>query len=382
VKALIRFYLDDLGNSIQLKKRNVRKATGAVLKGRQVYKLMLDSFKTSDAQENFYGVLDLATLQWRGDEVGQMEQFLQDWERLESGLTSNLKEKERIEVVLIQMQRSQKLQLKVDAFADLKPKSKRRRLQKLLDIVHHHITKERYRENRKKKRAAIVPKGNIKDGNKNNALIATDGSGKPAPKAKASAKKRKPGRGVCTSWLHGDCKNQEQCAYDHPEKYKGAMLMTSPSGGKGAGGNKGRDKRHSKNGNKSSDRSRSSNRSEKSNPRKSRSPSPAARKSKDCWYHERGLCTLGNNCSWNHKGVKPNPDLATPQEREKAKGKGKGKGNAKSRSPSPGRAMIASKNDKSKEKKSDDAKEAKKAKRKEKRAASRAAKKTAKDGEK
>ena len=109
VKASIRFYPDDLGNSIQLKKRNVRKATGAVLKGRQVYKLMLDSFKTSDAQDNFFGVLDLATLQWRGDEVGQMEQFLQDWERLESGLTSNLKEKERIEVVLIQMQRSQNI---------------------------------------------------------------------------------------------------------------------------------------------------------------------------------------------------------------------------------------------------------------------------------
>ena len=127
-----------LGSSIQLKKRNVRKATGAILRGRQVYKLMLDSFKTSDAQDNFFGVLDLATLQWRGDEVGQMEQFLQDWERLESGLTSDLKEKERIEVVLLQMQRSQKLQLKVDAFADLKPKNKNadyRRCSTLYNVI-------------------------------------------------------------------------------------------------------------------------------------------------------------------------------------------------------------------------------------------------------
>ena len=378
-EALNKILSGRLGSSIQLKKRNVRKATGAILRGRQVYKLMLDSFKTSDAQDNFFGVLDLATLQWRGDEVGQMEQFLQDWERLESGLTSDLKEKERIEVVLLQMQRSQKLQLKVDAFADLKPKNKKRRLQTLLDIIQRHITKERYKENREKKRAAIVPKGSTKDGNKNNALIATDGSGKPAPKAKATAKKRKPGRGICTSWLHGECKNQEQCAYDHPDRYKGAMLKSSPpGGGKGSGGGKGGGKSHDKRHGRS-DRSQSSNRSNKSNPRQSRSPSPAARKSKDCWFHQRGLCTLGNNCTWNHKGVKPNPDLATPQEREKAKGKGKGKGNHKSRSPSPGKAMIASKTDKDKEKKSAEAKDAKKAKRKEKRASSRAAKKAAKD---
>ena len=65
-EALNKILNGRLGNSIQLKKKNVRKATGEVLRGRQLYRLMLDSFKTSEATGRFYGVFDLATLQWRG----------------------------------------------------------------------------------------------------------------------------------------------------------------------------------------------------------------------------------------------------------------------------------------------------------------------------
>ena len=133
--------------------------------------MILDDFKTSNTMERNHSTLDLERLHWRGDTVSDIRAFRQDWETLESNLSPDIPESERIEVVLDRMSQSKVLEQKMDVYKELRRSSKKRTLRRLLDIMDNYLKKDKDKQNQEKKMAAM-PGAKSKGGN-NNALAAS-----------------------------------------------------------------------------------------------------------------------------------------------------------------------------------------------------------------
>ena len=180
-----------------------------------------------------YSILDLERLRWRGDSVGEITQFRQDWENLETHLSEEVLEAQRLEILLDRMKESKVLERKVDEFTQYHRTSSRRTVQRLLDIIDHYLEKMKLKANNKKKRETSwcgTYMNNTKAHATNFAMAV------------------KHGQPICPYWMKGDClKKDDNCPYAHPADCQGCALGNANAAkGDPKGGKKGKGKGESK----------------------------------------------------------------------------------------------------------------------------------------
>ena len=316
------------------------------LRGRQVYRMTLDEYKTDKYMERYLSTLDMEKVQWRGDSISEMRAFRQDWEHLETNLSPDIPESEKLEVLLDRMSHSKVLEMKVDDYRELPHKSRRRTLQKLLDLIDRYLSKDKMRENRIKKRNAMP------------------GIGNKSWKGQGFGAAARGGTPVCGLYLNGKCaKTSNDCAMLHPDGMDGAYHVIRGKGkpsedreggggwtkgkntkggkqyegkGKTGKGKRGKSGGRGKGGyaNAATDGGYANAASDGGNASgagSSRAPSPANTQQSEKPCHNwalKGTCEYGESCRYSHK-FKPGQGLpwwAPEAQKQAMKDKGNGKG--------------------------------------------------------
>jgi hypothetical protein len=85
-----------------------------VLKGRQMYWMILRNFRTNANMILLYGIQHFANLSWLGDK--RKRDFLATWKQVEALQRDELPEKNRAEMLLEQLEKSHHLKLEMQLY--------------------------------------------------------------------------------------------------------------------------------------------------------------------------------------------------------------------------------------------------------------------------
>jgi len=276
--ALNKILKGTLGRNVQIRKQERLRGTGdQLLRGRQVYKLILEDFRSGQRLGRYYSTLDLEKLAWCGDAIEQLQRFRSNIEEIEAGLSDQVPDSERLEIYLDRMEGSKVLELKLDWWKEMKLDDPKRTKESLLAILDNYLETQKVKSNRKKRIEAFS--ANLKDSGSHNkprraqlAASADDNPADPSATLKAGVVKS---QAVCQAYLRGQCrKSKKDCPYAHPEDLDALALRTSQQ-------NRGRDRKPGGGG--------------------AREGTPPRGKKKYCWNMEKsGTCSFGANCSFSH----------------------------------------------------------------------------------
>jgi hypothetical protein len=319
------------GKQIQIKKtEQLRKSGNTLLGGLQVLRLILDRYKTGDGLSRHYSSLDLEQLVWIGDSIEQMQRFRANVYDLESGLSTNIGDTERLEIYLDRMEASKILESKIDKFKERAIGHKKRTKDLLLQIIDDYVDLQRQKTNRKKKREVFTAKlkGNGGAPSGPAGMIArVDAEGVEVSGSAMLVKSQS----ICHAYLKGQCrKSKKDCFYAHPDNQEGTFLKTDKGGkkgGKGGGkGKKGEGEERGRKGGKGKGGKRSDsphgNRDSSVSSNGSHSSKSLEEKKKIfCSFLANGKCSFGESCHFSHN---EKHRQGRPQAKPKPKAKAKG----------------------------------------------------------
>ena len=247
--SLIRVTKGELARKIHLESQRMN-AKSMVLKGRQVYWMILSAFRTNPNMGVVYGVRDISKVQWLGDE--KLETFQSNWFTVINQLRNPMGEGQLAEVLLELLENSKDMKDDIGHYRRVlaADPSKTYDYQYLLDTIDRHIALKSYKLNQQ------------------NLTRAIEYAGRGAPTAPAPSKAKTP----CKFHAAGGCDKGKGCAFSH-------------SGPIGGGGGKG----------KSSEKGKGSG--------KPRSQSPSGdKKSSPCFKFQLGTCPhSAKECQYAHR---------------------------------------------------------------------------------
>ena len=340
--ALNKILKGQLSRTVNIRKQEALRSYGDdLLRGRQIYKLILESYRTGPKLGRYFSTLDLEKLEWKGDSIEQIQQFRSNIEDLEANLNPSVVDEERLEVFLNRMEKSKVLELKLDKFKEYRVGGTRRTKANLLKIIDNHIDMHITKENQKKKSDAFAGRLNGRKDRQEH--------GKSAFVVKSQS--------VCQAYLRGQCtKTKKDCSYAHPDGMEGIAITSQKGGGKGKDGGKGKSKGKDKG--KGKGKSKGTKRSDSPNALTSEQKSRIY-----CKHLLAGKCEYGKNCNFSHDPKdKPNKKAYVGKAEE-----GSDAANAASDADSTAsKSRSARRREKAKQKKAEEAKEEEKKSKKKK----------------
>jgi hypothetical protein len=189
--ALMRVTKGELGRKINIESQ-LMNAKGAVLKGRQIYWMILNSFRTNPNMGMVYGVRDLSRVRWLGDD--RLEAFQSNWFTVINQLRTPMTDGQLAEVLLELLDQSKEMKEDIAAYRRMiaQDLTKSYDYQYLLDTIDRHIAFKTQRVNAENLSRAIENAG------KSHSLAAPKGRLPP-----------------CRFYQAGKCKAGGTCPYPH-----------------------------------------------------------------------------------------------------------------------------------------------------------------------
>ena len=240
--------------------------TQRVLKGREIYWLILQTFKTNPDMGLVYGITHFTHLKWMGDEM--METFLNNWLEVVNLQGSSPGNNHLAELLRDLMEKSDDLK---NDLADFKRNSylnpdRSKDYDNLLYMLRRHISTKKMSKNNTELCQAIAKAG------KSNGTFATPVNGGNG------AERKEP----CRTWAAGQgCRFGNDCKFYHDKKVK----QETQEKGKGSKGSKGSPKGEGKG---------------------ARSPSPTGEaKTQCCFRFNMDSCTkTKDECHFEHRKIR------------------------------------------------------------------------------
>jgi hypothetical protein len=247
-----------------------------VLKGRQMYWMILRNFQTNANLNLLYGIQHFANLRWLGDK--RKRDFLAIWKQVEALQRDELPERNRAEMLLEQLEQSHDLALEMQLYRNsMYARDGQHDYRQLIAILEHHIRREAEQCNNKALMSAIT--GSAKP-DKTEVPVNTATDTTPCRKG-------------------AECKNPK-CAYKHPKGWK-------PGGGGAEAGGKAPNPKSPKADPKGKAKGQGKGEG------RSKTPPPASTDSKKvpCFKFNMGLCKKsGQECKFAHRKVLPEEQSA------------------------------------------------------------------------
>ena len=199
---------------------------GRMLAGRQSLYLLHQRYKLDEDLRGLYDITHLQAIVWQGDEVPQIQAFMQSWTECSSAQESNIEQRQIEKMLVKQMRKSKLFEADVRDYDKGKPGSVERTEQYLWQAMTEYCD----RKLRDKNATTLVAAWNGAKGTP--AVPAVNGDGNPP---------------VCRFWLKGTCTKGKDCAFTHPRgqaaakaKAKAKSRAAAPAVTGGGGGGKGR----------------------------------------------------------------------------------------------------------------------------------------------
>ena len=259
--ALIRVTKGELSRRINLESQKAN-SRGKVLKGRQVYWMILNTFKTNPNMGVVYGVRDISKVQWLGDDK------LETLFTVINQLRNPMAEAQLAEVLLELLDQSKEMKDDIGHYRRMLSSNPHKAFdyQYLLDCMDRQLALKLYKTNQ------------------NNLTKAIEGAGRPS----AAATSGKP-KAACKYFAEGTCKHGKDCSFSHAQ-----TSTAPPQHGKG----------------------------KSPAPRTARSSSPSGdKKATACFKHQLGLCPhSAKACSYSHRKLTDDEKVSFEKFKDKMSG--------------------------------------------------------------
>ena len=186
--ALTKACTGDIGNKIALASENAVK-DGYVLRGRQIYRMVIDYFRVSEEQGALFDLTDLMSVRMSG---GDLTSFLFSWKTILNGMKHVPEEPTKLHLFYTQVKEFKGIEWELEIYARAKPGDKERTYDYLLEACESYLTRKRLEKNRKAVERQV--------GRGHNAAPAPSGdggssSGKGGKGNRKKVKRDKPGKG-------------------------------------------------------------------------------------------------------------------------------------------------------------------------------------------
>ena len=265
----------ELDRVLQQKEAVLMDDKGECLRGRQIFWMILDYFKTNRDVSVVYTIQDLTNLEWMGDK--HMQSFKFYWETMSARMTNELSEKSLSEILVDKMSASQVLHEDVMYYHRIRDEHEDHTYQFLLACMDRYLARQRLLKNRRDNRIAFKKHSDAAPGVKEETPVEDpekkkkkkkkkkrsssaapsngDSDAAPGPKGQGKGKSRNSSRGsspsgdgrsqkktACIYFQTGECNKGSDCRFEHRKvgqdelnKLKSKLRSSSP-GGKGKGG--------------------------------------------------------------------------------------------------------------------------------------------------
>ena len=108
------------------------------MKGQQIIVRILEVFRTNDKLGHFYGILDLARVQFTTD--GEMDMFRDRWDHYVDNMREPLKDEQLAEILLEQLEKSEVLKPDIDNYKRMKDDDENKTYSYLLESMDRHLS--------------------------------------------------------------------------------------------------------------------------------------------------------------------------------------------------------------------------------------------------
>ena len=143
--ALTKACTGDIGNKIALASENAVK-DGYVLRGRQIYRMVIDYFRVSEEQGALFDLTDLMSVRMSG---GDLTSFLFSWKTILNGMKHVPEEPTKLHLFYTQVKEFKGIEWELEIYARAKPGDKERTYDYLLEACESYLTRKRLEKNRK-----------------------------------------------------------------------------------------------------------------------------------------------------------------------------------------------------------------------------------------
>ena len=186
-----------------------------MLKGRQVLRMMYESYAVNASISQVFRCSHLYSLQWPGDD--KMRSFYNDWKYVLSGIKKKPDPEELEEMMYLQLQKSKVLIPALEYYDRVGVGHEDHTYKYLIESIERHLRRTETAKN-VAGLATATGVGNI-------AGRASGGKGANSA----------PAPGVeCPFWLKGYCKNGDACLGKHTPALKGTQKKPGKGDSKGA----------------------------------------------------------------------------------------------------------------------------------------------------
>ena len=275
----------ELDRVFQRKEAECMREKGRCLKGRQIYFMILDYFRTNSDMSVVYTVQDLTGLEWLGDK--NMHSFRHYWDAMTQKVRNELNESTLADILLAKLEKSVELKEDIRHYQRQREGHEDKTYSYLLGCMDRHLARQRLLKNRTDHQAAMKRNSPAVPGETN-----TGGDGNKKKKKKKKRAKSEPVR-----------KNENR---EEP-------VAAAP-----------KDKKKKKNNSRENSQNRDG-------PARDKSPGGTAPQKRNtiCWFYQSNKCENGKDCAFEHVKVDKSQLSQLKRRGRSTSPKGKGKGGGK-----------------------------------------------------